>query len=119
MVTLGFVGVGIFFVLLALPLRQRRVPPNRWYGLRTRATLANEAVWYEANQKNSASLMALGILVAALAVVFRVFDVDPAFQARALGAVLLVGAVASAIFGAISANRIERRLQQGKSERGR
>lgn len=37
------------FVLLAIPLLRRRVRPNPWYGYRTRATLSDEAVWYEAN----------------------------------------------------------------------
>jgi uncharacterized membrane protein len=35
--------------LLSLPLIRRRVPPNLVYGYRTRATLSDEALWYEAN----------------------------------------------------------------------
>ena len=37
------------FALLALPLMLRKVPPNLVYGYRTRATLTDENVWYEAN----------------------------------------------------------------------
>jgi uncharacterized membrane protein len=35
--------------LLALPLALRRVPPNLVYGFRTRTTLGDERIWYEAN----------------------------------------------------------------------
>jgi uncharacterized membrane protein len=44
-----FVAVGILNIGLALPLMRRRVKPNRLYGLRVPATLADEWVWYEAN----------------------------------------------------------------------
>jgi len=35
--------------LLSVPLILRRVPPNPVYGYRTRATLSDEALWYDAN----------------------------------------------------------------------
>jgi uncharacterized membrane protein len=37
------------FVLVAIPLALRKVRPNVAYGYRTRATLADEGRWYEAN----------------------------------------------------------------------
>src|SRR5947207_2664988 len=37
------------FAVLAVPLLLRKVPPNVVYGYRTRATLTNDALWYEAN----------------------------------------------------------------------
>jgi uncharacterized membrane protein len=37
------------FVVLSLPLILRKVPRNIVYGYRTRATLASDDVWYEAN----------------------------------------------------------------------
>ncbi len=37
------------FVLLSIPLVLRKVRPNVVYGYRTRATLADETLWYEAN----------------------------------------------------------------------
>ncbi len=42
-------GVSLVLILVAIPLALRKVAPNVVYGYRTRATLANEAVWYEAN----------------------------------------------------------------------
>jgi uncharacterized membrane protein len=37
------------FALLSLPLILGKVPPNGVYGYRTPATLADEALWYDAN----------------------------------------------------------------------
>src|SRR5512140_650856 len=37
------------FALVSLPLVFRKVPRNVVYGYRTRATLASDFVWYEAN----------------------------------------------------------------------
>ncbi len=48
----GFVtilAIDALFVLLSIPLALRKVPPNVVYGYRTRATLADERVWYQAN----------------------------------------------------------------------
>lgn len=45
-----------------------RVPPNNWYGFRTRRTLSNEHLWYAANRVAGRDLF-----VAGLAVVIAVF----------------------------------------------
>ncbi len=42
-------GLSLVMILVALPLALRKVGPNVVYGYRTRATLADEDVWYEAN----------------------------------------------------------------------
>lgn len=47
---------GPLLVLLAIPLWLRRIPPNRFYGVRTRATLTDEALWYEVNARSGRDL---------------------------------------------------------------
>ncbi len=47
---------GPLLVLLALPLWGRRVPPNRFYGVRTRTTLSDEGIWYEVNARSGRDL---------------------------------------------------------------
>ena len=42
-------ALALVMVLVGLPLALRKVRPNVVYGYRTRATLADEGVWYEAN----------------------------------------------------------------------
>lgn len=54
---------GPLLVLLALPLWGRRVSPNVWYGVRTRATLADETLWYDVNAACGRDLAVAGALV--------------------------------------------------------
>jgi SdpI/YfhL protein family len=58
-----FPALGLLLFGLAWPLAFRRVPPNRWYGLRVPATFADERVWYEANARAGRDMMALGGIV--------------------------------------------------------
>lgn len=54
---MGIYDKGIFTILavsalliaVAVPLALRRIPRNVVYGFRTRATMANDDIWYEAN----------------------------------------------------------------------
>ena len=57
-VLFGFVGV--LLIALGIPLQRRRVRPNLLYGLRSRETLADEVVWYEANARLGSGQVALG-----------------------------------------------------------
>ena len=56
-------GSSIFLIVMALPLWFRRVPPNRWYGVRTRATLSDESLWYDVNEACGRDLFIAGVLV--------------------------------------------------------
>lgn len=47
--TAGFFECGALAVA-SLPLILRVVPPNRFYGMRTRLTLSSAEVWYAANE---------------------------------------------------------------------
>lgn len=44
--------------LISVPLILRRVRPNRYYGLRTRRTLADSTLWYDANAYAGWALLA-------------------------------------------------------------
>ena len=58
-----FPVVGLLLIALGWPMAARRVPPNRWYGLRVPATFADEQVWYVANAVAGRDMMALGALI--------------------------------------------------------
>ena len=58
-----FTLVGIVFIGLGIPLFQRRVPPNAWYGCRTSRTLSDEKIWYAVNQVTGKDMILIGILV--------------------------------------------------------
>jgi uncharacterized membrane protein len=60
---IAFPLIGLSSLLLGWPLARRRVPPNRWYGVRLPATLSNPAVWYEANAVCGDDLVRLGLVL--------------------------------------------------------
>jgi uncharacterized membrane protein len=56
-------GSGIVFVGLGIPLFQRRVPPNAWYGCRTKKALSDEQIWYAVNRVTGKSMIAGGAVM--------------------------------------------------------
>jgi len=56
------------FALLAIPLMLRKVPRNVVYGYRTRATLSDDFVWYEAN-----AYFGRALLIASIVSVLTIF----------------------------------------------
>jgi len=71
--TLLFALVGFLFVGLSIPLSQERVPPNRYYGFRTRKTLSDPKIWYEANRISGHDLFLAGALITITSLVMLVF----------------------------------------------
>ena len=65
----SFVGwsdllTGLLLIVLAVPLIRRRVPMNRWYGVRIPRAFASEANWYAINEVGGRWLAGAGGLVA-------------------------------------------------------
>jgi hypothetical protein len=64
-----FASMGVALAAISIPLIQRRIKPNYWYGFRTRRTLSDPAVWYEVNAYAGKRLLANGIITTIAAVV--------------------------------------------------
>jgi hypothetical protein len=65
----GFVGLsdlftGLLLIALAVPLVRRRVPMNRWYGVRIPKAYASDANWYALNEVGGRWLAAAGAVLA-------------------------------------------------------
>lgn len=56
-----YVVLGLGFLGLAIPMIQRRVKPNPWYGFRVPKTLNNPTIWYEANAYSGRQLFRTGL----------------------------------------------------------
>ena len=61
-------GCALLFAILAVPLMLRKVPRNIIYGYRTRKTLSDDAIWYDANAH-----FGRGLLLASIISVIAVF----------------------------------------------
>jgi uncharacterized glyoxalase superfamily protein PhnB len=96
----AFPLIGLASLLVGWPLAQRRVPPNRWYGVRLKATLSRPAVWYEANAVCGDGLVRLGLVlfVVALALPF-VRGLPELGYVAICTAVLVVGSTRATVRG--------------------
>lgn len=63
-IVLLWLFVGLLFIGTSIPLIQRKVPRNRWYGLRVAKTFSSERIWYEANQVAGYDLLWAGVAIA-------------------------------------------------------
>ena len=105
--------LGLVFVGLAWPLAARRVPPNRWYGLRVPATFADETVWYDANAAAGREMMSFGAVVTLIALVLpHVAHVGSQTYAAICAGVFGLGSLILAIRGWRLANRLLRQRRE-------
>ena len=106
--------LGILFVALAWPLANRRIPPNRWYGLRVPATFADETVWYDANAVAGRDMVALGTVGTVIALMLpHLVHLRSEIYAAILAAVFGLGSLVLAIRGWRLANRLLRNRRNG------
>ncbi len=109
-----FTLLGLSLVAVGLPLARRRVRPNHWYGLRTRSTLEDPEVWYEANALLGRELAVVGVGLGALAWLWPAVarpDPDSYALGCALAALVATGVVTAR--GARLAARLRRRGSPG------
>jgi uncharacterized membrane protein len=112
----AFPAIGAALIALGLPLARRWVRPNRWYGLRMPATLADETVWFDANAASGRELIALGIVLLAVAVLAqRPLDLPELGYVAVCLAVLVVGGLGVARRGMRLAERLRRERGGGAS----
>jgi uncharacterized membrane protein len=64
-----FLSTGLLLIVVAIPLVRGKVPMNRWYGIRIRRAFESEQNWYEIHRYGGQLLVAVGVVVALLAVV--------------------------------------------------
>lgn len=57
-----FSAASLLMAALSIPMIQRWIKPNLWYGFRTRKTLSDEGVWYEANAHAGQRLLVSGVV---------------------------------------------------------
>jgi hypothetical protein len=104
-------GCSALLVLVAIPLALRRVPRNVIYGYRTRTTLTDDVIWFEANAHFGRRLI-VASLCGTLAA-FLVYRVQPLSPETVLPFSLVV-LVAPSILAALSTARYIRSITNGR-----
>lgn len=84
------------FSLLSLPLIFRRVPRNPVYGYRTRATLSDDTLWYEANAYFGSRFLAACVLSVCIALALHVWKGIPSDAYLKVSILLIVAPVVAA-----------------------
>ena len=56
-------GMGVFAVLLSIPLILRVVPMNRIYGIRVREAFVSDRNWYQINSFGGVLILAFGLFL--------------------------------------------------------
>ncbi len=69
--TILFAITGCVGILIAIPLIMRWIGPNYVYGVRTRKTLSNPALWYDSNEYFGRLFFISGIVITVGAVTLR------------------------------------------------
>lgn len=77
-----YVGLGLFQALISIPLIQRRVKRNPFYGIRLPKAMRDDKIWYDANEYGGRQLFGAGLASAAL--VFVAYCV-PALRNNVMG----------------------------------
>ncbi len=72
-----FLVSAVITIGLGLPLKKRKVKPNWFYGFRTPATLKDEALWYDVNEKTGTDLVVIGNVLAVLAAAMFGLQISP------------------------------------------
>jgi len=89
-----FVIGGVLSVALGLPLQYEKVPPNWFYGFRTRKTVSNPEIWYPVNRILGIDMIRMGVVIAASALIMLAFRRSVAPEA-AVGIVAAIGGAMS------------------------
>jgi len=108
-----FVGIALLSIAVGLPLADRRIPPNRWYGVRIRSTFADEHIWYEVNAQAGRDFTLLGVACLVLALGLRVLLVRVQYVA-ACGLLLGGGSVVCLVRSVRLAGRLWRERHGGE-----
>ena len=98
----GFITICLccaIFAMISLPLIFRKVPRNPVYGYRTRATLKDDTIWYEANAYFGRWFLAASALTSAIAVVIDMWrGISPEAYLKVSIALLVAPVAIAAIF---------------------
>lgn len=67
---------GILFILISIPLVQKKVPMNRLYGFRIARAFESEEKWYEINRYGGRQLIRWSVMLILIGVIYFILPVQ-------------------------------------------
>ena len=67
---------GIIFILISIPLLQKKVPMNRLYGFRIPKAFESEETWYEINRYGGQQFIRWSIMLILIGILYFIFPVQ-------------------------------------------
>jgi len=110
------VGIGgLLLIFGSIPFLLGKVPPNRWAGFRIRATLQDPSLWYPANVYVAKYLLATGVVLTLLPVLFLFFGAKSGRYIAGLAMIALFGAILTFLQGLrfVTKNKKDRPILKG------
>ena len=89
-----FVGAGLLWIGISIPLLYEKIGPNWLYGFRTRKTLSNKEIWYKANKYMAKDFIILGCVQIFYNLVLIVWPINILPLLCAGNMLILIGGVA-------------------------
>ena len=101
--------VGLVTIAVALPLIQKKIKMNRWYGVRIPAAFESDARWFEINAYGGRVLARAGALIAVVAVP-EFFLAKPYWVAGALAeAAVMILTLGGALLNILRHSRVTKK----------
>ena len=103
-----YAGMGFLIILLCVPMILEMVPPNNWYGFRTRRTLSDPNVWYPANRIAGQYFAVAGVLIVITTLLVFLFhkNLPPKTSSLILLSVSLISLLGAIVLSFIASRRI-------------
>ena len=92
-IIITFIGTGILFIGMSIPLIKRKIPPNDAYGFRAQATFSSESVWYDINEYSARLMRSVGVVILTAVPVLLVLEIDETTFAMIMIGIILVGTI--------------------------
>jgi SdpI/YfhL protein family len=86
------IACGIVFILISVPLVNKKVPMNRLYGFRISKSFVSDDNWYEINRYGGRQLIRWSILLILIGLLYFIFPIEGQ-QDRTLNVLLAVAPI--------------------------
>ena len=105
-IIITFIGTGILFIGLSIPLIKRKIPPNDAYGFRAQAAFSSKSVWYEINEYSARLMRSVGVVILTAVPVLLILEIDETPFTMIMIGIILIGTIVMIVRSFIHLRRL-------------